>query len=532
MVISFRDIAMFMDPAQPVTSLEELAERHRWLQEGTLPSPISFRRIAERHANSASTRHRFLWYNTALLPGFSINLCDPRCLNWIVEKAGVSPIDLLKGGGVGPTQVLEAFGIGKNSVVGAFGISLDQLKSAFEDVVNELISIITLGSVSLEDILDKVSLGDIVSKFNITLEGVLSTFGINPMDVIAKFCSQVLEFLGIPVTWAVGAQPDLDGRAVGISAMLAENDYNIAALCEVFTPQRQASILNGVKSGSPNRFVIGCSGPDSSGNTIDSGLYTVSFDRSLLYKEARQFNNRGSELIDADAWANKGVLLAVFDVGLGRLEVFSTHLISGGDLANKAWEWILEKVTSMSAEAYAASIQDHVLETKMAQIDDLLQFYHERHNPENMAIIVGDFNLDAHNPKEYGMLIQKMYGEGFKLLDSWPYHRRRPPAGQPNVNDAEKIKKSVAAPRGASHSDYKHYEVCSNDKGPYCDDSVQLGGGRIDFMFIERPQYKHSYTFDFTRVQRRPFFRNGVPSYLSDHLGLDVTFLVSPRMDH
>lgn len=65
---------------------------------------------------------------------------------------------------------------------------------------------------------------------------------------------------------------------------------------------------------------------------VDSGLVTLTFDRKIVGSVNRNFATKGSYFLDADAWANKGVLLTTIDVGHGCLKIYSTHLISGGGL--------------------------------------------------------------------------------------------------------------------------------------------------------------------------------------------------------
>jgi|WetSurSiteA1Bulk_404760.scaffolds.fasta_scaffold03598_1 hypothetical protein len=550
MSVSFREIAKRMDQVEHITSLKVLAERHRWLPEGSLPSPVSFRRIANRHSDSSSTDLHFLWYNTALLPGIDFNLCDPRSLNWILDKIDMNASDLLEKAGIGAEVVLKDFGKLPVDITTALGITDENLKNAFKDKVDELWEILKYftGQKLIEKLLEEISVGELVSKFSINLRRVFDAFpDIEPLKVMSIYCGKILDWIGlcgqlailnIAAKFKYDIKPDLDNRALGIASILAKEYYDIVAMCEVFTQQSKDNLLRVIKSGT-SRDVHGYAGPDSTGNNLDSGLYTVTFDRNVPYSLSKKFNNRGCELIDADAWANKGILLTTIDVGLGELDIYSTHLISGGDF-KEIWKFLEVEVCRIliSEEEFEKGMADYILGMKMAQIDELLQFYSERRldHPQNVAIIVGDFNLIAKNECDYAPLISRMYSSGtvpfdIKFLDFWPYHRRRPPYGIPLASDATQTGATL-------EGKFNLGNICSNSAiksndpkkdGSYCDED-QLVGDRIDFIFVENPRPEHAYTLDLSRARRRPFFRGGdYPAFLSDHLGLEVTLYISPN---
>ena len=98
----------------------------------------------------------------------------------------------------------------------------------------------------------------------------------------------------------------------------------------------------------------------------------------------------------------------------------------------------------------------------------------------------------------------------------------------------------LLCPRGDTHSsknDDMNSDIgyiCSPFKAQYCDESVDTEEtGRIDYVFIENPRPEHSFTLDVTRVRRRPFYRPQASGdqemFLSDHVGLEFTLIVSPR---
>jgi hypothetical protein len=111
---------------------------------------------------------------------------------------------------------------------------------------------------------------------------------------------------------------------------------------------------------------------------------------------------------------------------------------------------------------------------------------------------------------------------------------------------------TYACRRGATTEIDDFEKICALDADRvYCRDwprpdapeplpaSDNIPGYRLDYIFIERPTNQHAVDVDLGRIRRRPFWRggqhprssfrtNGTPNFLSDHLGLEVTLLVSP----
>jgi hypothetical protein len=100
------------------------------------------------------------------------------------------------------------------------------------------------------------------------------------------------------------------------------------------------------------------------------------------------------------------------------------------------------------------------------------------------------------------------------LVDLWPYWSQLPTTGR------------VAIPRGPTNNT----DLCKPWKpdSPFCQEPGPRGGRRIDFIFVEQPREDHAYTVDFSRIRRRGDLFNG--SKLADHLGLDITLIVAPRV--
>jgi hypothetical protein len=103
-----------------------------------------------------------------------------------------------------------------------------------------------------------------------------------------------------------------------------------------------------------------------------------------------------------------------------------------------------------------------------------------------------------------------------ELIDLWPFWAQRSPR-------LRQLK-----PRG----DTTHpQEACDQPAGTYCGEPAQPHETeRIDFVFVQRPKPSHPFVLDISRVRRRPFSRGGsASSHLSDHLGLDLRLIASPR---
>jgi hypothetical protein len=77
--------------------------------------------------------------------------------------------------------------------------------------------------------------------------------------------------------------------------------------------------------------------------------------------------------------------------------------------------------------------------------------------------------------------------------------------------------------------------VCHSPTGDlFCvdDNSTVAGGSRIDYIFVTEPTSEQFYNLDLTRIRRRSFPRANPTKgqfFLSDHLGLDMTLIVSPK---
>ncbi len=431
------DIARLMDPAEPPSDPRSLARRHRW-QGGEPPAENPSGSLLERHNHPATRTHRFLFYNTFLVPGLQLS----------PGLAGV----------------------------GRLGLALAQVGLLLGRSVAP--GIRSSGDARLSPLLGRLDPG-----------------------------------ANGPVTIDLMAKAQYRRRAVEMGGVVAR-EYDIAALCEVFTPRTREQVLAAMAQ--QGRTVAHAAGPPAGGGVgrVDSGLLTVAMDRSRrqVRSASRVYSRHGDPLREGDAWATKGVLLTVVDLGPGKLELYSTHLLAGNDLLATDLPVLRALGPSLSPEQW--------LDLRLSQVDDLLHFYREEHDPRNVAMVVGDFNLSAQDPASHEALSERMAGAG--LLDAWPYPGRQRPLPQGDTH----------ATGGWGRSS-RLEQLGPLDQGGYLDDALPAPqpSSRIDYIFVERPTEAHAFHLDLSRVRRRAFPRRqdrpGAERFLSDHVGLETTLIAS-----
>jgi endonuclease/exonuclease/phosphatase family metal-dependent hydrolase len=165
---------------------------------------------------------------------------------------------------------------------------------------------------------------------------------------------------------------------------------------------------------------------------------------------------------------------------------------------------------------------------RQAQIEEMIAFADATRRPENVAVLVGDLNVDAHGRGPDGDIdegaqpaaaLQRSFADaGYD--DAWAL------AGQgpgwtcdlllaPNQFRVDAAEPDLCAEPAAAATG--HHEV------------------RIDYAFLQRPVPAHGFDLRLDRVRRRPFPRPaGAPDLdqiatMSDHLGLHLELHASPR---
>lgn len=307
--------------------------------------------------------------------------------------------------------------------------------------------------------------------------------------------------------------PAVDARARELGHRLAGR-YDVAALCEVFDQSEQRALVSGWhgrggRHGRPRT----AAGPPTFLRRVPlvktSGLLTVVDGRAVARTATHLYRTRGHRFLDADAWAHKGALLVEVDVGLAaNLEVYSTHLIWGGDLL-------------VPRERHHRSA---VADFRQAQAHELLDFVRRTHRPGNATLVVGDFNIDALHPSAaYTDLTGAMGDAGFD--DLWLTHGTGP-GWTCDLRKAPEVI-AVADPDDPDRC----LDRASEEDQASADASPEHGnepGKRIDFAWLRRPTGEDGVAVAVRAVRRLAFPREpGSPGYdelpfLSDHLGLHL----------
>ena len=302
--------------------------------------------------------------------------------------------------------------------------------------------------------------------------------------------------------------PAVDERARELGERLAGH-YDVAALCEVFDQGERREVLSGwTRSAAPR---AGRSRPrTASGPPVltrrvplvkSSGLFTVVDGPGLTRTRTHLYRSRGHRFLDSDAWAHKGALLVEVDVGLpGNLEIYSTHLIWGGDLLFRR------------DREHRSAVADF----RQAQANEMLDFVRRTHVAGNTTLIVGDYNIDAlDDSPAYADLTAAMSDAGFD--DLWLAHG----VGPGYTCDARVLREHIAVTDPAAP------DLCV-DPAPDASPANPEAGKRIDFAWLRRPSATDALTVEVQSMRRAAFPRDpgvaGVDEmpYLSDHLGLHL----------
>jgi endonuclease/exonuclease/phosphatase family metal-dependent hydrolase len=298
----------------------------------------------------------------------------------------------------------------------------------------------------------------------------------------------------------VTAAPAYRERAREIGMTVAGH-YDVVALMEVFDENEQAAVLDGWAARRADHVL----GPGPSVLRKSSGLMTVVDGPTLIRAARHRFTQRGSFLYDAEVLANKGVLLAELDVGgPANLELYSTHMVAGNDFRCR------------TGGAHPPN------PFRLRQVEELLEFVSRVHRPQNVALVVGDFNVDATAESgpaadEHQAVRAALLGDDFD--DVWEAHGSG--AGY-----------TVCEVGTAS-------QIClpDRDDARYCAEPVVGDLGvrpkRIDHAWLQRPNADHKIGVAVTAIRRRSFPRaDGAPGhelmpFLSDHLALDLELALS-----
>lgn len=314
-------------------------------------------------------------------------------------------------------------------------------------------------------------------------------------------------------TVGIAAASEFKRRATEIGAMVAR-EYDIAALCEVFTPPTRRLLLDAAHS--PGRPLQHAAGPPAGSglSRVDSGLLTlcVGQGRRLVGHRRAPFSHHGDLLREGDAWATKGMLCCEIDLGPGTLELYSAHMLAGNDLLASERPLLRRRFPRLPHERLVA--------LRLAQLDDLLRFYDQHHDPRNLAMMVGDFNLAATDPLSHDGLVHRMSARGF--MDAWALGAGRHPGNRGDT----------CASSGGGLSSRLERLGPVDERGCLREDlPAPQPTKRLDYIFVQQPDPAHDFALEVGPVRRRVFprapGRAGGERYLSDHVGLEVTLTAS-----
>lgn len=543
-IISFRQVASEIDRLYPPASMRDLAGRFRYpgFAPGKLPpGPRSFRYLAHR-VSVGNPKVEFLHYNTWLLAAtFDLKtfLKSAGKLHRLVTCLSLSYADVL-------AEVLKQ-------------VTSDKVcDTLFEPVASVSVCGVSV-SVNPANTACKLvgSLSELVSlvieEVGEDIDAVLDLF-----DIPADFAIDViLTFAGLNPSITLKEKPDMNARASEIGKEVFRYDW--VSLCEVWDSSRRSKIL---AQGAPVQVYTGPQGPQpGEWKALGSGLLIFSTKWPLAAPAAHVYAKAGvtrtmpggcdfGVMVDSDLWAKKGIQLTILDLGLGKVDLYSTHLYSGGDMADIPLLGLNEPTEQEKADVRAA------------QVDELVAFISQTHDPRHVAIIVGDFNIAAKN-SAYTKLASKLgkfkssfsgfEGHQVQFDDWWSLSIFR--GAFPKEKQVEK-KFHTQGHTNRSEKVDTFDTVCAvfppGDAGPqttnandyYCDEGISYDEGatgeRIDYIFIERPTKLHGFILDVSRIRRRAFKRSGSHPpvstpwgmmqpqlFLSDHLGMEVTLFAS-----
>jgi len=312
---------------------------------------------------------------------------------------------------------------------------------------------------------------------------------------------------------------DFDERTLEIGEMLAAEDYDIAALCELFrippgivnkhasTPDKklraQADVREFVRGpGLDFEPFHGDFDLQDSGLEVDCLEATDGPSASIGRVRMNAFDSTsGSD--------NKGWLYAEIDLGPGAIDLFLSH--TDGSLDH------IEEIVS--------AVQAHSV-------------------PSNPTMLVGDLNIDDSTDK-FATMLTRLGSVG--LQDAWfSYGGIEGPTeiGPNTLVDVDDLKGCHDHTTDDACDDYAVDDAEKTTRGGRYSHTDEAN--RIDFVFVESPHRRHGINLDISRIRRRAFPRTQTGfgpgdeegfdfdgrdfmHYLSDHMGLSFRTVVSPK---
>ena len=293
--------------------------------------------------------------------------------------------------------------------------------------------------------------------------------------------------------------PDVDARAPLVAKAVAGR-FDVVALSECFERTEQEAVARGWPEAT---FVPG---PQRHGVRLQpSGLATLVGPRATVVRSANHPFRSGGDLRDSDTFATKGAQLVAVRVAdhLPPIEVVSTHLFAGGDL--------LPVPGAHDADRHHAA--------RMRQVDELVRFIADQHDPACPLLVVGDFNVQAHDADPALPEPQARYRDlaerlaSLELVDVWAGHGVGP-------GHTCTFRSAADLPPDPDEPD----QVADDPDAS----AASAPGERIDYLWLATPA---GVAVDVDRPRRWAFsgrgVRGGPAGSLSDHLALSVTLRLS-----
>lgn len=294
--------------------------------------------------------------------------------------------------------------------------------------------------------------------------------------------------------------PDVGKRAPLVGQAIA-GSFDVCALAEVFDPREQDAVAVQWDEAEYQP------GPGATfPKRVGSGLMTIVDPRVVEVVATADLTYRsGGDLRDSDTYATKGALFTrVRHPSGAEVDLVSTHLLAGG-------EWLPLPGASDHARHHRA---------RMAQVDELVEFVEQHRSHENPLIVVGDFNVAAHDLRRpddpqgyYRDLVEHL--APLELVDLWA-EMGVGPGPTCSFRPGDRLPADPAFPDAV------------------LDQPGEPGAGeRIDYIWVARPWKRSRTQVEFDAPRRWAFTgrpaRGGPAGSLSDHLALSVTVHLGRR---
>jgi hypothetical protein len=350
-------------------------------------------------------------------------------------------------------------------------------------------------------------------------------------------------------------------RKEEIGTVIDSNRYDVALLNEVFHGNHWTSEKPGTAiRKNAGRVVDHRRGPDKgtnltrgkTGKLVDSGLLGMTLDNSV--RRTPRIVDHATGTFDAlsgqDIPANKGWLFLELDLGPGNVDVFLTHTNSQhNDLES----------------GESPGKHQRIRKQNIGVVLDAVDVHGSR---KNVTVVCGDLNIRG-DYDEYDWLLRKM--NDFGLHDVYLTHGGIETStsyydiarGTGSISDElTGVIKEVTEDGGSRYPEKcrRHGDLCHCDDYVVSDQDATKRGEkyehhnkRLDYIFVEKPRPAHTIDLDLLRVRRRIFPRYGPvadppnassrcgptystdieqhqdTSYLSDHMGLEMHTIASPK---